>query len=263
MRYPAGLFHSGYAAAAGSSSMDQRRAENTLTERRQFRQYVKCHRDRRASSRTFSARSGYHQGNETVKKQTRLALAALIFAAMPSVAHAHTGAGSAGGFAHGFMHPVGGLDHILAMVAVGTFASVLGGRALWLVPASFVLTMAFGGLLGIAGIPVPFVEAGITASIIVLGLAVAFRWNASTAAAMTVVGLFAIFHGHAHGTEMPLDASALSYGLGFMAATTLLHITGIGLGLGLGCMGGASAPSLRMSGGAMALAGLAILTGYL
>ncbi|MCA1407604.1 HupE/UreJ family protein [Ensifer sp. IC3342] len=198
-----------------------------------------------------------------MKAAIKSGLLALAAAALPAVAQAHTGAGAAGGLAHGFMHPVGGLDHILAMVAVGTFASIIGGRALWLVPASFVLMMAAGGALGIEGIAVPFVEIGIAASVIVLGLAVALRWNPPTAVAMGVVSLFAIFHGHAHGAEMPMDASGLQYALGFMAATALLHVAGIGLGFALGRVGAKSHVATRLGGSAMALAGLGIMTGVL
>jgi urease accessory protein len=107
---------------------------------------------------------------------------------------------------HGFEHPISGLDHILAMVMVGVFAWQLGGRALWLVPMSFVLMMAAGGALGVAGIDVPFVEVGIAFSVIVLSMGVALGIKTPVAAAMAVVGLFAIFHGHAHGAEMPEDA---------------------------------------------------------
>jgi urease accessory protein len=150
------------------------------------------------------------------------------------------------------------------MVAVGVFAVCLGGRALWLLPSAFVLAMAAGGALGIGGVPVPFVELGIAASVIVLGLAVALRWSMPTAAAMSLVGFFAIFHGHAHGAEMPVDASGLSYGLGFMLATAILHLAGIGIGLAIGQVGERiSRFAVQAGGTAMALAGAAILTGYL
>ncbi|MDF1635381.1 HupE/UreJ family protein [Mycoplana sp. MJR14] len=198
-----------------------------------------------------------------MKAAIRSGLLALAAASLPAVAHAHTGVGDAGGLVHGFMHPIGGVDHVLAMVAVGLFASILGGRALWLVPASFVVMMAVGGLLGMQGVAVPFVEIGIAASVVVLGLAVALRWNPPTAAAMGVVSLFAIFHGHAHGAEMPLDASGLQYALGFMAATALLHIAGIGAGLAIGRVGANSATAMRFGGSAMALAGVGLLSGYL
>ncbi len=160
------------------------------------------------------------------------AAAAVVATLLPTAAWAHVGHGSTVGFVHGFVHPVTGIDHVLAMVAVGLFAANLGGRALWAVPLSFVSVMAVGGALGVAGIAIPFVEAGIAISVIVLGLAVALRWQWPVAAAMALVGVFAIFHGHAHGAEMPVDASGLEYGLGFMLATALLHVVGIGLGIG-------------------------------
>jgi len=192
------------------------------------------------------------------------ALLALAITAAPAVALAHVGAGDTHGLTHGFSHPVSGIDHILAMVAVGMFAAYLGGRALWLVPATFVLMMAMGGVLGIAGVPVPFVEIGIAASVVVLGLAVALQWSLPTAAAMGLVGFFAIFHGHAHGAEMPADASGIYYALGFMIATALLHVAGIGLGFGIGKIGSrGSQLALRTSGTIMALAGVGILAGYL
>ncbi|WP_455274995.1 HupE/UreJ family protein [Rhizobium herbae] len=198
-----------------------------------------------------------------MKAAIKSGLLALAAVSLPAVAFAHTGVGDAGGLAHGFMHPIGGLDHVLAMVAVGTFASILGGRALWLVPASFVLMMAVGGFLGIEGVAIPFVEIGIALSVVVLGLAVALRWNPPTAAAVGVAGLFAVFHGYAHGAEMPLDAAGVNYAVSFMAATALLHIVGIGLGIAIGRIGSTSNGALRFGGSAMALAGVAILTGYL
>ena len=197
--------------------------------------------------------------------RTALKLGALTLAGalLPTAALAHTGIGAAGGFAHGFWHPIGGLDHVLAMVAVGAFAVRLGGRAVWLVPAAFVAMMAVGGLAGIEGIQLPFVETGIALSVVVLGLAVAFQWKLPVAAASALVGLFAIFHGHAHGSEMPVDASGLGYAVGFMLATAALHAAGIGLGLAVGRVGARSRLALQASGGAMALAGVALLGGYL
>src|SRR5262245_1830735 len=114
----------------------------------------------------------------------------LLAAAVPTAAWAHVGVGSTSGFAHGFIHPITGVDHVLAMVAVGMFAANLGGRALWAVPLTFVSVMAAGGALGIAGIGIPFVEAGIAISVIVLGAAVALRWKWPVTAAMALVGLF-------------------------------------------------------------------------
>jgi len=181
----------------------------------------------------------------------------------PVAAFAHTGVGDAQGFMHGFMHPIGGLDHVLAMVAVGLFAAMLGGRALWLVPASFVAMMGVGGLIGINGIELPYVELGIAASVIVIGAAVALRLNTPTAVAMALVGFFAIFHGHAHGAEMPADASGLNYAIGFMLATTILHVVGIGLAITTGKLAARSDLLVRAGGGAMALAGVGILTGMI
>jgi len=167
-----------------------------------------------------------------MKRFFQLAVLAALLA--PTAALAHTSVGDTSGFMHGFMHPLGGLDHQLAMILVGIFAYQLGGRALWLVPLTFVGVMAIGGLLGVAGIPVPFIELGIALSVIVLGAIVAFGVKVPVAAAMGIVGLFAIFHGHAHGSEMPMDASGLEYGLGFMLATAILHAVGIGIGFLIG-----------------------------
>ena len=192
----------------------------------------------------------------------RLSLTRLIVALslIPTAALAHTGAGSASGFVHGFAHPVGGLDHILAMVTVGLFAWQLGGRALWLVPGAFVAAMAFGGWLGIAGIGLPHVEIGIALSIIVLGATVALGVKAPLAVAMGLAGLFAIFHGHAHGTEMPHDALGAAYAAGFLLATALLHLSGIALGFLIAQLGRVP---LRVGGGLVSLAGVAILAGLI
>jgi len=195
-------------------------------------------------------------------RSLRLGLTALA-ALAPTLAFAHPGvAGHTHGFVHGFAHPIGGIDHILAMVAVGIFAANLGGRALWAVPLTFMSFMVVGGALGMLGVSVPFVEVGIALSIVVLGIAVAVKWNWPLTAAMAMVGLFAVFHGHAHGTEMPLDASGASYALGFVAATGLLHLAGIGIGLAIGKTGQLTSHRVTQAGGvAVALAGVAVLTG--
>lgn len=193
---------------------------------------------------------------------TATALAAAVLTALPQLAFAHTGVGATHGFAHGFAHPVSGLDHMLAMVTVGLFAFQLGGRALWAVPLSFVAVMALGGALGMAGIAVPFVELGIGLSVVVLGAVVAFGVKAPLAVAMGLVGLFAVFHGHAHGAEMPADASGLAYGAGFMAATGLLHLSGIGMGIGK-IAEARGAVWLRGAGAAVALAGVGLVSGVL
>lgn len=190
-----------------------------------------------------------------------------LFAAAAVQAHtgAHIGAaGGTGGLAHGFLHPLGGLDHLLAMVGVGLFASFLGGRALWLVPASFVAMMAVGGLLGFAGVGLAGVELGIALSVVVIGGALALGLSLPLVAAMALAGLFAVFHGHAHGTEMPAAASGLAYGLGFLAATALLHGAGLALGLALDRFAGTASRRLARAGGAaVSLAGIAILAGVL
>jgi len=179
---------------------------------------------------------------------------------IPTAAFAHPAIGNAHGFVQGLAHPLGGLDHILAMVAVGVFAWQLGGRSLWAVPATFVLVMALGGILGITGIGIPGIEIGIAASVIVLGTIVALRVKASVAVAMAVVALFAIFHGHAHGTEMPLAAASVPYAVGFMLATALLHLAGIALGFAIGRAGDSYGRlGYRFAGGLVALAGVAIL----
>ena len=190
-----------------------------------------------------------------------LQLATLAAFLAPTAALAHVGVGNSSGFMHGFMHPLRGLDHQLAMILVGVFAYQLGGRALWLVPLTFVSVMALGGFLGVAGIPVPFVEIGIALSVIVLGAVVAFGVKAPLAVAMGAVGLFAIFHGHAHGSEMPLDASGFEYGIGFMLATAALHSVGISFLIGVsGRTFGNNV--YRLAGGLASVAGVALLLGY-
>jgi urease accessory protein len=191
-------------------------------------------------------------------------LLAVAVTLVPTIASAHVGVGDTHGFVHGLSHPLSGLDHILVMVAVGLFAANLGGRALWLVPLTFVSTMAIASVLGMAGLGLPYVEIGIGMSVVVLGLAIAFRLNISTLAAMGLVGFFAIFHGYAHGAEITVSASGLAYGVGFVCSTALLHAVGIGLGLTIGYAGQTqSRRIIQVGGGAMAIAGIAILSGVL
>ena len=196
-------------------------------------------------------------------KRTCLWLTLFALCLAPTAAFAHVGVGSTSGFVHGFMHPLSGLDHQLAMILVGVFAYQLGGRALWLVPLTFVSVMALGGFLGVMGIPVPFVEVGIALSVIVLGAIVAFGVKAPLAVAMAAVGFFAIFHGHAHGSEMPLDASGFEYGLGFMLATAALHAVGIGIGFLIGMSSKTLGNNVyRVAGGLASIAGIGLLLGY-
>lgn len=167
-----------------------------------------------------------------------------------SAAWAHTDHAQAGGFLAGMLHPVGGFDHVLAMIAVGLWGAQLGNPARWALPIAFPLVMAFGGFLGLIGIGVPGVEFGIAVSAIVLGIAVLLAVRPPLWLATLMVGLFAIFHGHAHGTELPDGASGLAYSAGFMLCTGLLHLTGIGLGM-----------INRLPRGASAIRGLGALIG--
>lgn len=177
----------------------------------------------------------------------------------PVAAHAHTGAGSTHGFLPGVEHPLFGLDHLLAMVAIGLWAAQIGGRALWAVPATFVGVMALGGALGMAGVAVPFIEPGILTSVLLLGLLIAFAVRLPLGAALPLVAAFAVFHGAAHGAEMPAGASGLAYASGFLLATAALHAAGIGLGIGIQRV--TAAPLIRGAGAAIALAGLYLAVG--
>ena len=159
----------------------------------------------------------------------------------------------------GFSHPLFGLDHILVMVAVGLWASQIGGRALWLVPAAFVGTMAFGFGLAVAGVDLPFVEPAILASVVALGLLVAMAARFDTVASAAIVAAFALFHGHAHGGELGA-AGAASFGVGFVVATALLHAAGIALGLGVARIAN-GAILARIIGGLTAVTGVALIFG--
>jgi urease accessory protein len=210
-------------------------------------------------------------GGPRKDKNMRLITSLAAFLATTGAALAHTGHGAHtdGGFTHGFMHPIGGADHLLAMVGVGLLAYLVSERsgsakALWLVPAAFITAMAAGGVLGLTGTAFPLMELAIGLSVIVIGGAAALGSSLPVAAAMTLVGFFAIFHGQAHGLEMPLGSSAAGYGAGFLIATGLLHGAGIALGLRLSRVAGSHAIlAARASGGAMALAGAGVLAGVL
>ncbi|WP_371992208.1 HupE/UreJ family protein [Shewanella sp. 10N.286.54.B9] len=174
-----------------------------------------------------------------------------LFLALPAQAHElHSG----GGFISGFNHPVLGFDHLLAMICVGLLSTRLGGRAIWTVPAIFVLFMLFGGIIGLLSIPIPFVEFGIAASVLLLGLALAIDKKLPQWLVMAFVAIFAIFHGHAHGVEMPQLAKPALYVLGFICGTSAIHIVGVILGIAMQ----QKDPKNRMvrsSGGAIALVG--------
>jgi len=151
--------------------------------------------------------------------------------AAPGAALAHTGDGATTGFASGFAHPFRGADHLLAMFAVGIWGAQIGGRSLWTLPVVFPMIMALGGILGIARVPMVAVEPAIGLSVLVLGLVIAVAWKAPEWLAVAVVGGFAVFHGYAHGVELPKAVDPTAYGAGFIIATGFIHIAGIGFGL--------------------------------
>lgn len=185
--------------------------------------------------------------------------AALALAASAAQAHTDSAAGVAGGLLAGMLHPLLGLDHLVAMVAVGLWGAFLGAPAIWLLPVVFPLVMAFGGVLGMAQVPLPAVELGIAFSGMVLGLMVALAARPPLWVAAGIVGAFAIFHGHAHGAELPAAASPLAYSAGFVVSTGLLHVAGIALGTLVRWPAGRWA--VRSVGALIALVGLAFLVG--
>ena len=181
----------------------------------------------------------------------------LVWPLASESALAHGGGDIAGGFLGGFSHPLFGPDHIAAMVAVGLWGAFLGAPAIWLLPVVFPLVMALGGVLGILGVPLPGVEIGIALSAALLGMMVAMAARPPLLVAAALVGAFAIFHGHAHGTELPGGADPLTFSLGFMVATGCLHLAGIAFGLLARWPCGRMV--VRTAGGAIAIAGLAFL----
>jgi urease accessory protein len=193
----------------------------------------------------------------TSRAGRRSALFTLLALAWPSLAWAHAEQGRAAGFLAGLHHPVSGLDHVLAMVAVGLWGAQLGAPAVWLLPVTFPMVMAFGGMLGLIGVPLPGVEIGIALSGILLGAAVLAEWRPALWAAVLLVGGFAVFHGHAHGTELPPGASGLLYSIGFVVATGTLH--GVGIAIGTVHRWARGRAALRAAGAVVAAAGLYFL----
>jgi len=183
--------------------------------------------------------------------------ALLMLALLALPAWAHEQSGQAAGFVSGLLHPLSGPDHVLAMVAVGLWGAQLGAPAIWLLPVTFPLVMAFGGFLGLLGVPLPGVELGIAASAILLGAMVATEARPPLWQAAALVAFFAVFHGHAHGTELPAGESGLLYSVGFVVATGGLHATGIAIGLIHRWRSGRIA--LRGAGAAVSVAGLLFL----
>ncbi len=182
---------------------------------------------------------------------------------IPNLANAHTGVGNTSGYWHGFTHPISGLDHILAMVAVGLWAAQMGGKALWMVPSAFLVALSGSSVMGHFGLPLPGVEQGILASDLILGLLLLFAARLPLALSTGIVGILAIFHGYAHGAEMPETASGLAYGFGFITSTALLHLTGMGVGLAID----RERPKLqqllfRLGGGAVVMGAVYILVNH-
>lgn len=176
-----------------------------------------------------------------------------------AAAHAHSEEGVAGGLVSGFLHPLSGVDHLLAMVAVGIWGATLGRPLVWALPVAFPMLMVVGGVMGISGVPLPYVEVGIAVSVVVLGLSIAAAWRAPVAVAVAIVAMFGVFHGYAHGVELPKTSSPAAYAAGFVISTGLLHLTGIAIGLLKTLPRGTQV--LRASGGLIAAAGVWILVG--
>jgi len=180
---------------------------------------------------------------------------AALASATPALAHVQEG--QTQGLVNGLLHPISGLDHVLAMVSVGLWGAQLGPPAVWLLPVTFPMVMAVGGFLGLVGIHVPGVEIGIALSVLLLGLMVALEGKPALVAAAVLVGAFAIFHGHAHGTELPPGQSGLMYSLGFVVATGALH--GLGIAIGAVHRWPIGRVALRAAGAVAALAGSVFL----
>lgn len=197
----------------------------------------------------------------TLKVLKQLSILFVLFLGISSSAFAHSEAGASSGFISGLMHPIGGLDHVAAMVAVGLWGAFLGRPAIWLLPVVFPLVMAFGGVLGLMNFPIPAVETGIAASAIVLGLVVLFAIRAPLWIAAVLVAFFAIFHGYAHGQELPTSANPLAYSIGFVISTGVLHMAGIALGMLTKLPKGDWI--IRAAGGVIAAGGVGFLTGTL
>jgi urease accessory protein len=186
------------------------------------------------------------------------------FVLVPTVVLAHTGHTDANGFMHGFTHPITGIDHLLAMVAVGALAARLGRSGRCLAPLTFIAVMTVGGALGLSGVSLSVAELAVALSVVVFGLGLALPFKLPTLAVVTVVGLFALFHGQAHGAEMPAMSATLVYTAGFVSATALLHAIGVSLGVLFDSQHGKLGRCIvQAGGGAMALFGIAALAGQL
>ena len=183
---------------------------------------------------------------------------ATVVSCLATAAHAHSGTGLAGGVQSGFLHPLNGPDHMLAMVSVGLWGAILGRPLVIALPVVFPAMMAIGGVLGILGMPMPPVEIGIATSVIILGAVIAAALRPPAFVAVTLVGIFALFHGYAHGQELPSAADPVGYSLGFVLSTGLLHLVGVGLGFLL--LQRVGLTSLRVTGAVVGLIGLWFLS---
>ena len=199
-----------------------------------------------------------------MKPATRLtALAGLATVLSASGASAHIGQGDAHDMLHGFLHPFTGIDHVLAMASIGLLAAQLGGRAVWLVPASFLTMMVVSGALGMSGIALPYVDLGIALSVVALGALIATQARPSVAVAMGLAGVFAAFHGFAHGAELPAGDSGVAFALGFIPATALLHGLGLTIGLALPRSGDVRARAAKLIGAGIAFVGVGLVAATL
>lgn len=199
----------------------------------------------------------------TQKKIFQSILLAFLFSTIPSVAYAHDGTNlGLGGFLSGIVHPVLGYDHLLAMLSVGMISAQIGGRAIWIVPSTFVSVMAVGGVLGLMNIGLNVTELGIAASLVILGLFIAAERRISILAVMIGVGFFAVFHGYAHGSEMPDTAEPFLYALGFLVGTALIHIAGVVIG-DISRHYERGKVALRVGGALIAVVGLLFIFGVL
>jgi urease accessory protein len=208
----------------------------------------------------YSTMSAYFSGvynMNPLKVRGGLRLAGLVVATIacsPGIVQAHPGLGQASGFTNGLMHPIGGVDHLIAIVAAGVWAAQLGGRFLWMIPFTFLTMMAAGGSLGMISVPVSLVEQGILMSVVVLGFLIAFAAKLPWAPSLLVIGLFGFVHGYAHGQEMSHTASAWAYGAGFLLSTSVLQAIGLAAAFGVKVSG--EHRLLRFSGAITALCGL-------
>jgi urease accessory protein len=206
----------------------------------------------RAGTRAGDA--GCH-GSWRAGRMAAIVAGVLVATATPLLAHDQ--GGQARGFLTGLLHPVSGLDHVLAMVSVGLWGAQLGAPAVWMLPVAFPMVMAMGGVLGLLGVPLPGVEIGIALSAVLLGFVVTLEARPPLAVAAALVALFAVFHGHAHGVELPPGENGLTYSMGFVVATGCLH--GAGVAMGLTHAWRAGRIGLRLSGAVVTVAGLAFL----